>query len=343
MEKFRDWSNEDVQNKKYLIVYHQEDNDGVISAAIFYDYLMSKDVADCNIVLAPSTYSNINKNLYLTSFDLKFCDDYINSFDVVVFTDISMNNVKLFKQILVNDNFHTIWVDHHKPIIDAIYSDADIDAPQIDGIRTTEHSALLNMFNYLYPKQFTPQIYGYLSAWDSWTYKEFGCAKEFAEMIDKAITARLQLDFNKALEFVRINKDDPFDMKDNIFKKYYNEGKAIVNYLESVNNQMISNYGDFDWFVKIKDDKHKAIALFTQSGSSSTIFEKYKDEYAHGIVFKKKPNWGFSISLYNLRDDIDFDCGAYLKNEYNGGGHKGAAGCIITDEEFNKIINNKIL
>lgn len=342
--KFIDWNKEDAQGKKYLIVYHQEDNDGVISAAMFYDYIMcEKGISKDNISLAPSTYANISKNLHLTSWELKFCDYYINSFDVIVFTDISMNDVERFKQVLVNDNFHTIWVDHHKPIIDTIYADMNIKAAQIDGIRNTNHSALYNMFQYLYPNNFVPQIYEYLSAWDSWTYKEFGCAKEFAEMIDKAITARLQLNFDKAVEFVELNKIDPFDEKDRIFNNYYSDGKAIVNYLQSMNNQMISNFGDFNWFVKNKTNRNSAIAIFTQTVTSSTMFEKYKDDYAHGISFKKKPDWGYSVSLYNLRDDIDFDCGAYLKTKYNGGGHKGAAGCIITDDEFNKIINDKIL
>ena len=30
------------ENKKYLIIYHSEDNDGLFSGALFYDYLVRK-------------------------------------------------------------------------------------------------------------------------------------------------------------------------------------------------------------------------------------------------------------------------------------------------------------
>lgn len=336
-----------MNNNRYLIVYHQEDNDGIISGAMFYDYILNRHAEPAkkeNIVLAPSTYATINKNLKLDE-----GDDYINSFDVVVFTDISMNDVKKFKSILKNENFGTIWVDHHKPIIDVVSMDKTFD--DVHGIRDTKHSALYNMFVYLYGKEkYMPQIYKILSAWDSWSYEAEGISKEFADIINKAITAKLELNFEKAVEFVKEQEKDPLDKKHKIFDQYWYEGKAIVSYLNTCNNEMIRTYGDFGWRVgsnsSLNNDKHNkanAIALFTQGQTNSLMFEQYKDKYEHGIVFKKLPNYTYAISLYNLNDDSEFDCGAYLKEKYNGGGHKGAAGCTVPVEVVDEMLITKTI
>ena len=49
------------------------------------------------------------------------------------------------------------------------------------------------------------------------------------------------------------------------------------------------------------------------------------------------------MSLYNTRNDITFDCGAYLRQKYGGGGHVGAAGCTLENEQFFEIIRKKEL
>jgi nanoRNase/pAp phosphatase (c-di-AMP/oligoRNAs hydrolase) len=47
------------------------------------------------------------------------------------------------------------------------------------------------------------------------------------------------------------------------------------------------------------------------------------------------------MSLYNIYDNDNFNCGTYLKENYNGGGHVGAAGCTITNTKFIKILKTK--
>ena len=50
------------------------------------------------------------------------------------------------------------------------------------------------------------------------------------------------------------------------------------------------------------------------------------------------------LSLYNTnRDDHSFHCGDYLKKNYGGGGHEGAAGAQITETQFIKILKTKTL
>ena len=61
----------------------------------------------------------------------------------------------------------------------------------------------------------------------------------------------------------------------------------------------------------------------------------------HGLVFKHHPNGNWVLSMYNINDDEEFHCGEFLKEKYNGGGHKGAAGCTLTQEQFIEILKNK--
>ena len=63
----------------------------------------------------------------------------------------------------------------------------------------------------------------------------------------------------------------------------------------------------------------------------------------NGIIFKRNNNSTWTISLYNINDEDDFDCGKYLKNTYKGGGHKGAAGCTVKESKFIKILKTKHL
>ena len=46
---------------KYLLIYHEEDNDGLFSGAIFYDYLTTKiNVDKKDIHLLGATYNSLN-------------------------------------------------------------------------------------------------------------------------------------------------------------------------------------------------------------------------------------------------------------------------------------------
>lgn len=46
--------------KTYLIIYHKEDNDGIVSAALFYDYLTTKlNIDEIDIQLLGTNYNEM--------------------------------------------------------------------------------------------------------------------------------------------------------------------------------------------------------------------------------------------------------------------------------------------
>ena len=49
------------------------------------------------------------------------------------------------------------------------------------------------------------------------------------------------------------------------------------------------------------------------------------------------------MSMYNINEDECTHCGEFLKKKYNGGGHKGAAGCTFTEAQFIKILKSKTI
>ena len=72
-------------NKKYLIIYHNEDNDGLFSMAIIYNYLHHElKVPKDDIRLFGTEYEK------LKTVDL---DEMISSFDTIIMTDVSFNDL----------------------------------------------------------------------------------------------------------------------------------------------------------------------------------------------------------------------------------------------------------
>ena len=78
---------------KYLIIYHKEDNDGVFSAAIAIAYIKQQYGEDAVIDTIPADY------VHLASMTKEDIDNWAKTYDNVIMTDISFNDVKMMKYI----------------------------------------------------------------------------------------------------------------------------------------------------------------------------------------------------------------------------------------------------
>ena len=78
------------ENKKYLIIYHGEDNDGLFSGALFYDYLIRKmNVPAENIETLGANYN------HLADFQKQNSASALHKkYDSIIMTDISFNDPK---------------------------------------------------------------------------------------------------------------------------------------------------------------------------------------------------------------------------------------------------------
>lgn len=311
---------------KYLIVYHQEDNDGVLSAAIAADYLLNeKEIDRKEIDFYPANYNKLSEQFKTK----KSVREYFGTYDNVIFTDISFNDPAMMEE--VNDVTHLIWVDHHKPIIDEM-NKRNFD--EVHGVRDWSKSAILNMWQYLYDPFNTvyldgnaPILLRYLSAWDSFSYEREGLTLEQCMIINEAVNFEFQLNLEKFIENIGLFLETENEY-DGSFIILYEEGEKIVRQKEESDRRFVEKCGEDGWSV---GNSRTAIACVSSGQTSSVMFKSVADKYQNAIVFKREANGNWVISLYNIKEDHSFHCGKYLKENYGGGGHEGAAGCTIKD------------
>ncbi len=344
---------------KYLIIYHKEDNDGLFSGSLMYDYLIHKlNINPEDIDRLPADYNILAD--FSKSYDI---EDLHKQYKSIIMVDISFNDWVYMKKLYKEFKTDFIWCDHHAPIIHL--SEVN-DFSNIPGVRDTKRSAILNVWKYLYDpfdedynKRAVPEYLRILSAWDSWSYEREELDFNFCRNVNKGTTIKLNLDMNEILPIIRDLVKIYVDGKNNLefsmkslIDSFETYGRILNKYDDIVMQNILNESADKEWKIENSDEEigvtkiRKACAIFHQGQSSSTLFYSLREtnpDIKNAIVFKHQKNGNWTISLYNIYDDDNFHCGDFLKDKYKGGGHKGAAGCTFTQDQFIKILKNKTL
>ncbi|WQJ53249.1 MAG: DHH phosphoesterase [Wendovervirus sonii] len=316
--------------KKAIIIYHSEDNDGLFSMAISYWWLRNiQELSVDDINILGTNYNQLSELLKKGKFD-----NLKDKYDTLIITDVSFNEqeqmLKLYKEF--GDNFY--WFDHHKPIIDFSMKN---ELHNAKGLRDTNHSALYNAWKYCFPNIKIPKYLEILSAYDSFTFEAAGIDKEYATAVNQGTTNATELNPKNAITYVRILLTD-WPYKETIINDMYNRGREFIYEQDKFNKKAILDFGDTSWTVGDRN----ACAMFIQAQTSSDFFKSLKGaDIKNGIIFKHQKNGNWGINLYNVNEDHSFHCGDYMKEHYNGGGHEGAAGCTVSEEQFIEILKNK--
>lgn len=314
--------------EQYLIIYHKEDNDGLFSMAIIYNYLITeKNINKDSVKLFGADYNDLDK--------LSLDDDIIKNSTHIYISDVSFDTVEKMIQLKEMFGENLVWIDHHKPMIDNSITN---DFNDINGLRDTKHSALYNAFKYLYPTYDIPELLKILSAWDSWSYDAEGIDFDLCRYVNIGVNNKFNLNPDSIINYVCLliyTYADYINTPD--IDKFYEIGKFESNILDRTYENNVKAYGDFSWTV----NGRTACAMFIQGPSNSQMFKVCKDKIQNGIVFKRLPDSNWTLSLYNTDNQHDFHCGEYLKKHFNGGGHEGAAGCQISEELFINILKQK--
>ena len=324
---------------KYLLIYHKEDNDGLFSGTMFYNYI----IHDLNIPANEIYKFGADYNDMRMFTESKTSEQLHELYDNIILVDISFPTdymIELYKEF----NEHFIWCDHHAPIIQSLKTYNNL----IPGVRNTKKSALLcsyewlyDQFNLEYKNKKLPELLRILSAWDSFSYEQEGYTLDYVRDVNTGITFQYDLDFNKIsdLLYSLIHENDIYNIK--IIKDVYDIGHMLNKYDDSKFEKIVITSGDKDWII---DSNREACAIFNQGPSSSLMFRGLKNtNMKNGVVFKHNSNSSWTVSLYNIREEDTYNCGKYLKENYGGGGHIGAAGCVISQDQFIKILQEKRL
>ena len=332
---------------KYLLIYHKDDNDGLISGALINKWLKFTYKEDADITLCPSTYSELSE-LWESG---EVANSWNNEYDYIIMTDLSFNEVSAMKYLKNTFKNHFIWIDHHAPAIKASVKEG---YGGLEGYRDTNQSAILNVYRYFYdPLNITrengtlPNVLRVLSAYDSFSYEREGYTLEYVEAVNLGANSTYELNFDKCTQM--LNEILYYDYTEYVWKASINNdyilsnlekcGKIIQQYERQKNKKIIADYGDGDWFIE--NTNRKCIVLFMQGQTSLIMFDSVKHIYSNAAVFKRTATGYWTMSLYNTNTNDNFHCGEYLKEKYKGGGHSGAAGCTLSESKFLKMLKNK--
>lgn len=334
---------------RYLLIYHKDDNDGLISGALINKWLKFTYKKDADITLCPSTYSELSE-LWESG---EVANSWNNEYDYIIMTDLSFNEVSAMKYLKNTFKNHFIWIDHHAPAIKASIKEG---YGGLEGYRDTNQSAILNAYRYFYdPLNITrengtlPNVLRVLSAYDSFSYEREGYEFDYVEAVNLGANSMYELDFDKCTQM--LNDILYYDYTEYVWKASINNdyilanlekcGKIIQKYERQKNKKIIADYGDGDWFIE--NTNRKCIVLFMQGQTSLIMFDSVKHLYSNAAVFKRTTTGYWTMSLYNTNTNDNFHCGEYLKEKYKGGGHSGAAGCTLPESKFLKMLKTKTI
>lgn len=318
---------------KTVCIYHGIDLDGWMSAAIVTHY---------------QEFLNGNRNNHGYNDSLNFIGfNYgnpipdLSKYDKVIICDISFPRINMEKlQTKLQNNF--IWIDHHISAINDIERINEISQFQFNGIRNTKFAACELTWQYFFPNEPMPEIVRLLGRYDCFGHKG---TDEETKVLEFQYGARSCIsNYEDAYKYLcyslKINDSNGYyivegDIEDFILK----QGQGIYQYLCTEAKQAYANKFKINFAVPDSSPNgishYKGILINKERFNPINFGINYHDEgydFAGCFHYDGKL-WSFSIYNDNGICDVSVIC-----KMYNGGGHKGAAGFRLTNEQFKEVI-----
>jgi oligoribonuclease NrnB/cAMP/cGMP phosphodiesterase (DHH superfamily) len=232
--------------------------------------------------------------------------------ELVWIVDFSLQNNDWNKLFKINKN--VIWIDHHATAINKTGVQN-----QLKGFRsTTDGSAAMLVWKYVFKKKIVPWVVRLVSDWDTWThtYKESTLFMYGMKANDDSPKSPLwaQMMDNEKTELRRV----------------LDNGEQIKRAWESADKEYLKRYAFETQFMG-----YGAIVV-NRGMISSLMFGDKANQYDLMISFVYDGN-GYVMSLYSTKPNINCGklCEVYAeKHGGTGGGHAGAAGCIVNEVPF---------
>lgn len=406
------------KTKRTLVVYHNEDADGLVSAAITWCYLKGLDethlftnikakddlsdfmygfgkVNETDNILETGTVVDFLGTNYAQLSDIvlkaggcnKFVAKWKRKYDNIIMVDVSFNELDVMLSLYNKYKGQFLWLDHHKAVIDASF---EYGFNKVAGIRDTCTSALMLTYHWFfgtYKMNSLPQsikesnfLLRQLAGYDSWqpenhSVSSLDCALCFTRGFEQYTRLNLKsvvgviapILFCDVYDNIRKDADRCIKWNKGWYRMltemsfYYgsivgrdtdeveNIGIAAVDAQKMMWKRAADLFGDSTFnIINTKNEKERTLVLFMQSTCTSLMFDFLKGtQTKHVCVFKRMPTMckdkQWTISLYNINDDDEMRVGCYLKERYGGGGHKGAGGATISQETFDRIMEEKVI
>lgn len=312
---------------KTACIYHSIDLDGWMSAAIVKHWFNKQQESYINSPVFKDT--DINMTLDFLGFNYGNPIPDLLQYDRVIMCDISFPaGIMLNLLNTLHENF--IWIDHH---ISAINSNKGVHGgfdKNFNGLQDTSFAACELTWKYFFPNESMPEIVRLLGRYDRFGHK--GTNEE-----------QKVLEFQYGARQVITNYQEAYSCLTNalpntLINDIHNEGVTIYKYLCQDAKQSYKN-GFVVWF----DDKvqtsagntYKFICINKERFNPINFgIDYHKDGYDGAACFYFDGKQ-YNFSLYN--DNGLVDCSAIAK-QFGGGGHKGAAGFRLSQDQFMSLI-----
>jgi len=317
---------------KTACIYHSVDLDGWMSAAIVEHWWILK---------TKSIYDIENNSIDFLRFNYGQPIPDLLEYDQVIMVDISFP-AETMKDIRLRLKAKFIWIDHHISAINDnnkwidVEDDDDLTFP-FNGLRNTEFAACELTWKFLFPNEPMPEIVRLLGMYDSFRHK--GTSEE-----------QKVLEFQYGARQCISNYEEAYKNLTSILPRVEDiqrKGSYIYQYLCTEAKQSYKNGFPIQFAFKIPNvplikegdqfHTYKFICINKERFNPVNFgIDYHADGYDGAACFHRTSNGKWAFSLYN--DNGKVDCSLIAK-QYGGGGHKGAAGMILTDEQFSKLIN----
>ena len=298
--------------KKLLCIYHKIDFDGLCSYAIVRRW------ARANGYIVDSIG-------YTHGDSLPFIDDI---YDTVFVVDVCLT-AELMEDLARQGRL--VWIDHHSTTIEESVTEG---FSGVKGVRREGVGACELCWEYLFPGLVTPKLVKYLSAYDVWDKDRFDWEGEI-------------LPFQYGL---RNRADLNFPVFNSFFlkacrgveqtRRIIEEGRVIINYARTTGKRACEAYS----FVIEIAGQVKGLCMLTshfgalemeqsmlEKGCQVAVCVNHHNKYDH-----------YKVSVYGGTSILPINLGQYMKDNYRGGGHRNAAGGKLTDEQFQRLMKEKI-
>ena len=304
--------------KKILIIYHRIDFDGLCSMAIVRHWAVSQGM-----------------EVDLLGYNHGDSDPVIREdYHLVFVLDVCLDS-----DIMVSLKSHSklVWIDHHNT---SILEAADKGFDNAMGFRVEGVGACELCWRFCHRYKATPLLVQLLSTYDVWDKFSFNWEKETLPF-QFGMRNRFDLDVEAFYRFFVqcVESGHIEELVDEIMS----DGKCILNYVRKIGKRACEAYG---FEVDIDGGKVKGFCLLTAHFGALELEETMSE---HGCkvavcVNRHASSGTYKISAYAASNDLgSFNIGSYMKEHYNGGGHRCAAGGTLTEEQFLRLLNEHCL
>lgn len=296
--------------QKAIVVHHMSDVDGTCSALVSKRFLESQGM---EVVLFGFNYGD------------KIPD--LSGYDRIYLVDISFPSPDMMGLPET-----TTWIDHH---ITAINDSLQYGYSNLPGLRELRKGACELCWRYFYGDS-VPRFVQLCSTYDvfdkermDWNNDVLPLQSGIRGYYDGILPDRIYPDFEPL-----IKPESP------LLDKLLEMGRLLVRYDA---RRFKSACKAYSFEIEVAG-KFKGIACIT-TDFGSRLFDSVKQNYSIYVCSNRKTledgTTKYTCSMYSDPKFTGMNLGEYMKENYSGGGHPTAAGGVLSEEQFLRLILEK--